>query len=162
MSNPYAEYYRNQAGSGLTHYEGYQYQRGHGFFGTLFNTIIKPLGKYLLPKVLSTGVKVGQDVLDGKKFGESFKRNLKSSGEEILDDGVERLKKFAQTGKGRRRKRRTKNTLMKKIIKRRKKRKIKSLKKKQQKTTQRKKKSKKKKKKKKKKKRKNLFKNLFE
>lgn len=102
MSNPYMEYYVSQAGSGLTAYSGYRYQRGHGFFGSLWN-ILKPLGKYLGKKFLSTGVSIGSDYLSGDNIKESAKKRLKAVGEEVLDDSVIRAKKFIQTGKGKRR-----------------------------------------------------------
>ena len=106
--NEYAEYYKNQAGTGMTVYEGNQYQRGHGFFGTLFSTIIKPLLKYLGRESLKTGVNVGTDLLAGDDFKESFKKNMKLTGNRILDDGTIKMKNFVQKGKGRRRKRRSK------------------------------------------------------
>ena len=128
-NNPYIDYYKNQAGSGMTVYEGLQYQRGHGFFGSLFSNIIKPLGKWLLPKALSTGVRVGNDLLKGEKMKDSLKRNLKITGEEMLDDGLERAKKFVQTGKGRRR-----NAKRKASIKKKRKAKPKSVRKKKRKS----------------------------
>lgn len=106
MSNPYLEYYTNQAGSGLAGFQGYKYQRGHGFFGNLFNYILKPLGKYFGKQALSTGVAIGQDVLSGENFKESAKKQLKTTGSNVLTDAVGRAKKFAQTGRGKRRRRR--------------------------------------------------------
>ena len=138
MASQYDEYYVNQAGSGLTAYHGLQYQRGHGFFGTLFSSIIKPLGKYLGKQALNTGVKLGSDFLSGENFKDSFKKNIKLTGEKILDDGYSRAKKFAQSGKGRKRRRRRKPKKVDKSIikvkksnKKRRKRKTKSVKKRQ-------------------------------
>ena len=51
MTNPYIDYYTNQAGSGLTGFQGYKYQRGHGFFSSLFRNILVPLVKYFGKKL---------------------------------------------------------------------------------------------------------------
>ena len=45
-NNPYIDYYTNQAGSGISGFQGYKYQRGHGFFSSIFRNILMPLGKY--------------------------------------------------------------------------------------------------------------------
>ena len=130
MINPYFEYYVNQAGSGLTAFEGIQYQRGHGFFGSLFTNILKPLGKFLGRHALSTGVRVGKDILDNKNLADSVKENLMVSGKEMWTDGVNRVQKYIQTGKGRKR-RRTKSKVS---IKRKARRKIKPQRKRKPKT----------------------------
>ena len=98
----YDDYYVNQAGHGKTVYEGYQYQRGHGFFGSLFANLLTPLGKYLGKQALSTGVRMGADVLSGTDARESLRKNLNITKKQILNDGADRLKTFAQTGKGKR------------------------------------------------------------
>jgi len=109
MINPYTEYYINQAGTGLTAFEGIQYQRGHGFFGDFWSNYLKPLGKYLGKKALGTVANIGTEIIDGENVVQTLKSNLKKAGREVYDDGVERTKKFIQTGKGRR-KRRIKKT----------------------------------------------------
>jgi hypothetical protein len=111
MDSAYANYYKEQCGSGLTAYHGLQYQYGHGFFGSLFTNIIKPLGKYLGKQALNTGVKIGSDYLSGQDIKDSLKRNLKTTANQMLDDGYQRAKKYAQTGSGKRRRRRRKNKL---------------------------------------------------
>ena len=105
MANPYVEYYTNQAGTGLTGFQGYRYQRGHGFFGNLYSSIIKPLAKYFGKKALSTGVQMGKDILSGQNFKESAKKRLIDLGEEAGYDGIKRAKQYFQTGKGRKRRR---------------------------------------------------------
>ena len=106
MTNPYLEYYSNQAGSGLAGFQGYRYQRGHGFFGNLFQNILKPLGKYLGKQALKTGVEIGGDMMSGENFKTSAKKRLKSTKDVVLNDAIDRAKLFAQTGKGRKRRRR--------------------------------------------------------
>lgn len=106
MINPYTEYYINQAGSGLTFFEGRPYQRGHGFFGDLWSHILKPLGKYIGKKAISTGTKIGTDLMSGQDPMVAIKSNLKEAGQDMFEDGVKRTRKFVQTGKGRRRRKR--------------------------------------------------------
>ena len=145
MSNPYVDYYTNQAGSGLAHFQGTQYQRGHGFFGTLFQNILKPLGRYLGRQALETGVNLGGDLLKGENFKDSLKKNAKATSKNMLNDTIARAQKFAQTGSGRRRRRRKtkkpKNTLKPKATKKIKKKKSSSLAKKKPKTKRKKNKS---------------------
>lgn len=107
MNDEYGDYYKNQAGTGMVVYEGNQFQRGHGFFGTFFANILKPLFKYLGRESLKTGVNVGSDLLQGDNFKESLKKNMKLTGNRILDDGTRKVKGLIQKGKGRRRKRKS-------------------------------------------------------
>ena len=102
MVESYVNYYKNQAGSGIPAFESLQYQRGHGFFGDTFkyfyNKLLKPAGNYLLPKAINTGKKIGADIMGGKNILESLTKNLGETAEEMMDDGVGRVKKFIQTG----------------------------------------------------------------
>lgn len=113
----YSDYYMYQAGSGLDGFSGYKYQRGHGFFGSLFRNILKPLGIYLGKQALSTGVDIGKDLLQGENIGESFKKRGKQTVKRLLDDSYDKASGMLQKGKGKRR-RRQKITNPKKIIKR--------------------------------------------
>ena len=111
MNNPFIDYYTNQAGSGLTHFQGYRYQRGNGFFGSLFQNILKPLGLYLGKAALSTGVNIGKDILNGAAVTDSFKKNGKLAVSSILKDGSEKIR---QKGSGRKRRKVTRKTKAKK------------------------------------------------
>jgi hypothetical protein len=104
-SNPYIQYYVRQAGSGTAGFQGVKYQRGHGFFGSIFRQVLRPLAKYLGNKALSTGVEIGSDYLKGESFKESAKKRLRSTGNSIISDAVEKAKKFTQNGSGKRRRR---------------------------------------------------------
>jgi hypothetical protein len=133
--NPYIQYYVHQAKSGTAGFQGVKYQRGHGFFGSIFRQVLRPLAKYLGTKALSTGVEIGSDYLKGESFKESAKKRLKSTEKDIISDAVEKAKQFAQNGSGKKRKcksvKKTNNkhtkklNIKKKIIKRKKKRKTK-------------------------------------
>ena len=107
-SRDWDDYYSNQAGNGLSAFEGLRYQQGHGFFSTLFQNIIKPLGRYLGRQAITTGVNIGADYLKGDNLKESLKKNVKMTGRNMLEDSIGRAKKFAQTGSGKRRRRRKK------------------------------------------------------
>ena len=109
MTKSFEDYYMSQAGSGLTAFQGYKYQRGHGFFGNAFRNILKPLGLYLGKNLLKSGVSIGNDLISGQNFKESLKNRLIESGENILSDSAERLKNYRQTGKGKKRKKSKKN-----------------------------------------------------
>src|SRR6266851_3960071 len=114
----YLRYYKNQAGFGHIHpgistFKGPIYQRGNGIgsiFSSLFRAItplfqsdsVKKIGKALL----TTGLNVGSDVLEGKRVGQSLKRRFGETGSNLLEDAVESLRE--QTGSGRKRKKRRK------------------------------------------------------
>lgn len=104
MTNPYIDYYAKQAGSGLPSFVGVRYQRGSGFWGTLFSRAILPAVKFLGKQALSTGVNVASDMIEGEKFKDSIKKRAKQSGEDIAHKGIDQAKVFLQTGKGRKRK----------------------------------------------------------
>jgi len=50
-SNPYINYYVNQAGSGIGGFQGVRFQRGQGWFGNLFKNAILPLLNILVLKL---------------------------------------------------------------------------------------------------------------
>ena len=107
--NPYASYYVNQVGSGLTGYSGIRYQRGSGFFGRLFSGIGN-IFKELLPaagkRILPSGIGLAQDVLAGENVLKSAKSRLVEAGKNVADEALEQIKSRLQKGSGRRRKRR--------------------------------------------------------
>jgi len=126
----YLRYYKNQAGFGHIHpgistFKGPIYQRGNGLgsiFSSLFRAItplfqsdsVKKIGKALL----STGLNVGSDVLEGKRIGQSLKQRFGETGSNLLEDAAISLRD--QSGSGRR-KRKRKSTKGDKSPKRRKK-----------------------------------------
>src|SRR5271165_5266492 len=109
MANPYEDYYLNQAGNGLAGFEGDRYQKGSGFFSSLWK-FLAPGAKLLGRKFLGHAADLGSDILKGEDFKESAKKRLKLAGKDVLNEAVERAKSFAQKGSGRRRKRRTKSS----------------------------------------------------
>jgi len=104
-SNPYINYYVNQAGSGIGGFQGARFQRGQGFFGNVFKSAILPLLRYLGPKILSSGVSAATDAIGGDNFLESLKTRGKATAQQVASDAGERAMRFAQTGRGKRRRR---------------------------------------------------------
>ena len=93
----YASYYSNQAGNGLSGFKGVRYQKGHGFFGRLITSFIKPLLGYLGKKLFNVGTNIATDVLSGEKFKSSGKRRLAETVQMI---GRDVRKKVDQMGSG--------------------------------------------------------------
>ena len=101
-SNPYINYYVNQAGSGIGGFQGARFQRGQGFFGNVFKSAILPLLKYFGRKALTTGVDVARDAISGENILDSIKTRGKKTMRNIASDAASRATRFAQTGTGRR------------------------------------------------------------
>ena len=110
-SNPYINYYTNQAGSGIGGFQGARFQRGQGFFGNVFKSAILPLLKYFGKKALATGGEIANDALAGVHFVDSVKNRGKKAAEGFVNDAANRATQFIQTGRGqKRRKRQTAKT----------------------------------------------------
>ena len=107
--NPYASYYVNQAGSGLSGFSGVRYQRGHGFFGRLFSGIGNFM-KELLPAIgkraLPSGIGLAQDILSGENVLKSAKSRLIEAGKSVADETLDKIKSRIQKGTGYRKRRR--------------------------------------------------------
>lgn len=93
----YNRYYLDQAGNGLAKFQGYRFQKGHGFFGRLIKSFAKPLLGYLGKHVFKTGRNIVDDVLSGKNIKESGRARLRETLGMVGDD-VEA--KFMQKGRG--------------------------------------------------------------
>ena len=104
--NPYIHYYVNQAGNGLSSFEGLRFQRGKGFFGSILKNAALPLLSYLGNQVLRTGVDVAGDVINGEPIKEAFKTRSKTKMRQIAGDAARRALEFEQTGRGIKRRRR--------------------------------------------------------
>jgi hypothetical protein len=105
-SNPYINYYVNQAGGGINGFQGVRFQKGKGFFGDLFRDSIMPILRYLGKKAMDTGSGIFNDAVKGENILLSTKNRLKRTARDIAGDIGERATRYAQTGTGRRRKRR--------------------------------------------------------
>lgn len=99
----YEGYYSNQqSGHGVPIFVGRRHQRGHGL-GSIFSSLFRkavPLIRNLLPKaakvagktLIKTGIKVGNDVLEGKKLRDSIKTHIKDSIKEQLPHAQQAIK----------------------------------------------------------------------
>ena len=76
---------RFQRGGSIRGFSGPDYQMGGKWnFGSFLWRHAKPLLSLLGKKALSTGVGIGQDVIEGRDFGESAKERFKDAGERCL------------------------------------------------------------------------------
>src|SRR6188768_2444780 len=122
----YEDYYMRQSGSGMSVFQGYQGQRGHGLgsmLSGLFRSAVPMLKRGLATfgkHALKTGLEIAGDVADGSSFKDSAKAR-------ILPTILPGIKRFAeeeifsnQSGSGRRRKtsKRRKSSKRRKIAKR--------------------------------------------
>lgn len=118
MSDPLVNYFENQAGSGISGFQGVRFQKGHNIFGRAFKFIF-PVLKYLGKQFLNTGINVASDVLEhDKPIKESIKTRAKQGIKDTAMDGLEMLRQV-QKGKGTNRKKASKSTT-KKAVKRKK------------------------------------------
>ena len=105
------QYYTNQAGTGIPGFVGVRYQRGHGFFSSLFTGGVLPILRKILPYLGKRGLETGMDIVDdvtkGEKVGASFKKRFKATGKRIGDDTLSKIQAMAGSGarRGRRRRR---------------------------------------------------------
>ena len=104
-------------------YRGVRGQRGHGgignFFASLFRSampLMKKSAKYLSREALNTSVRTAHDVMEGKNLKASLKKNLRKSGEDILDKTYTYVKK-KMSGKGIKRSRSSNTINQEKLIK---------------------------------------------
>jgi len=101
----YRSLFVQQAGSGITGFEGIRYQRGNGFFGRLLSSAVYPLLQFLGKKAAGFGANLAKDIIvDKKDFKTAAKERLKETGREVASAGIDRANQFIQTGKGLRRK----------------------------------------------------------
>lgn len=128
MANPYLDYYKAQAGSGLVGFQGVRYQRGHGFFGRLLTKAIYPLIKFFGKKAVGVGADLATDIIvDKKNWKTAARERLNEAAEDVVKTGAKKAKSFAGSGK-RRRKKRSILGSGRKTIKRKTQRKLKNIK----------------------------------
>lgn len=95
---------RFQRGGAIRGFAGQEYQLGGKWnFGQFLWRHAKPLLSYLGKKALSTGVSIGQDVMEGQDIGQAAKKRVTSAGKDVAVDALDRMKTKIQTGKGRKR-----------------------------------------------------------
>lgn len=105
--DPYTAYYVNQAGSGLTGFQGVRYQRSHGIFGRFFRGTLPGILKYLGKQAVGATADIASDMIDGVPFKETAKSRLTARGKRIVEDVVSRGKEAIQNGHGARKRKRS-------------------------------------------------------
>ena len=102
----YENYYVNQAGTGVSVFQRYGGQRGHGIGSTLaglFRSAVPMLKKGLAAfgrQALSTGLQVASDMAERQKFSESASMRSRQGIKRLEDDGLDYLQRDQQTGSG--------------------------------------------------------------
>jgi len=97
------KYYDEQAGSGISGFEGiqYQHQKGSGFFGRILKGIGLPLVRYFGRQALETGKNIASDVLGGVNIKRAGKKRLRETMESMTGDAKRKLLgALNQTGSG--------------------------------------------------------------
>ena len=104
-NNPYVAYYVNQVGSGISHFQGVKYQRGHGFFSNLWQKALLPFLKTAGRETLKTSLGVAEDAIAGKDIKTAARNRFSATGRQLgsmaLKQGQQLLD---QDGAGRKRK----------------------------------------------------------
>ena len=100
--NEIEKYYINQSGSGLSVFQGYRNQRGHGigsilsgFFRSALPMIKRGLSSFGR-QALKTGLKIAGDVADGTSMREAAEARAREGIKRLAHDGVEYLESDQQ------------------------------------------------------------------
>lgn len=112
-------HYLNQAGHGLSYYQGSNLQRGYGIgsiFGSLFRSAIplfKSGARALGKQVLRSGVDFANDLVQGRDARMAATERAKEAGRMLTDKASGKLKKMLG---GHKRKRKVKNRVIRKRV----------------------------------------------
>lgn len=92
----FEEFYANQAGNGLSYYQGQTLQKGYGiggWFKKLFRTALPFLArgaKTVGKEVLRTGTQIANDLLEGKNLQESAEQRSKEAGRKLAKKAIQK------------------------------------------------------------------------
>ncbi|GFY77595.1 uncharacterized protein F54H12.2 [Trichonephila inaurata madagascariensis] len=92
----YEDYYVNQAGNGLSYYQGQSFQKGYGiggWFKRLFRTALPFLtrgAKSVGKEVLKTGTQIANDLLEGQNLEDAAKHRVKETGRKLAREAIKR------------------------------------------------------------------------
>lgn len=88
----------NQAGSGISGFQGIRYQRGNGFMGRMISGTVMPILKKILPflgrTALNAGSNIMQDIENGENIGESAKKRFKETKDIIKMKAADKIKQL--------------------------------------------------------------------
>lgn len=91
-------FFNHQVGSGfgdIDVFRGSPYQRGHGI-GSLIGRFGIPILKFLGKHVLKTGVNVGSDLLEKKRFKEALKSRAKETLKNATSESLSKVNQLLQ------------------------------------------------------------------
>ena len=86
----YKNYYSNQAGGGISVFQGKTIQHGSGLGGVFSKVfkgiapVLKQAAKTAGKQLLTTGGQIAQDIINGQRFSQSAKKNLSKGGNRLL------------------------------------------------------------------------------
>ncbi|GFY77377.1 uncharacterized protein F54H12.2 [Trichonephila inaurata madagascariensis] len=92
----YEDYYVNQAGNGLSYYQGQSFQKGYGiggWFKRLFRTALPFLtrgAKSVGKEVLKTGTQIANDLLEGQNLEDAAKHRAKETGRKLAREAIKK------------------------------------------------------------------------
>ncbi|GFW21814.1 uncharacterized protein F54H12.2 [Trichonephila clavipes] len=109
----YEDYFVNQAGNGLSYYQGQSFQKGYGIGGWF-----KRLFRFALPflsrgaksvgrEVLRTGAQIANDLLEGQNLQESAEERAKEMGRILAKKAIKKADDMLGKGKAYKRKKET-------------------------------------------------------
>ncbi|GFX57118.1 uncharacterized protein F54H12.2 [Trichonephila clavipes] len=101
----YEDYYVNQAGNGLSYYQGQSFQKGSGiggWFKRLFRTALPFLtrgAKSVGKEVLKTGTQIVNDLLEGQNLEDAAKHRTKETGRKLAREAIKKADDMLGQGK---------------------------------------------------------------
>lgn len=119
MDNKIEKYYLEQAGTGISGYQGHRYslkpQKGSGIWSSIMK-FLYPAAKYLGKQALNTGINIADDVINNNDdIKTSVRKRLKETKSKVLSDTLNKVKNMNnQMGKGIKRKKKAKTTIVRK------------------------------------------------
>ncbi|GFU12150.1 uncharacterized protein F54H12.2 [Trichonephila clavipes] len=109
----YEDYFVNQAGNGLSYYQGQSFQKGYGiggWFKRLFRSALPFLSrgaKSVGKEVLRTGAQIANDLLEGRNLQESAEERAKETGRILAKKAIKKADDMLGKGKAYKRKKET-------------------------------------------------------
>ncbi|GFU57452.1 uncharacterized protein F54H12.2 [Trichonephila clavipes] len=101
----YEDYFVNQAGNGLSYYQGQSFQKGYGiggWFKRLFRSALPFLSrgaKSVGKEVLRTGAQIANDLLEGRNLQESAEERAKETGRILAKKAIKKADDMLGKGK---------------------------------------------------------------
>ncbi|GFT83962.1 uncharacterized protein F54H12.2 [Trichonephila clavipes] len=109
----YEDYFVDQAGNGLSYYQGQSFQKGYGiggWFKRLFHSALPFLSlgaKSVGKEVLRTGAQIANDLLEGRNLQESAEERAKETGRKLAKKAIKKADDMLGKGKASKRKKET-------------------------------------------------------